>query len=129
MLSFWIIKHFCDGSCLGWMIVLCVVVGALLVYMAYELSRNVTIYELTEEGYAFKLLGRSRVTRKRLQVDMTKLRRYPEGDWCIEIRPGTAARLKGSTLTVRTRRGDNIHRIDGPDIFNSSWFTEENEGE
>ncbi len=123
MLSFWIVRYFCGEPCLGWIIVLCVVVGALLTYMAYDLSRNVTIYELTEPGFAFKPLGRCRVTRKRLLVDMTKLRRYPEDDWCIEVRPGTAVRLKGSTLTVRTRQGDKPHRIDGLDPFNGYWFT------
>ncbi len=122
MIVWWILRCALEGPCLGWIAALAALVAALLAVWAYQASRNVTVYELTEPGYAFKPLKRYRITKRHMLVDLTKLKQYPE-DWVIEIKPRTATRLYGRELTIRTKeRGDVVHKLYGLDTFGGYWY-------
>lgn len=98
-------------------------ISALLVRVVYRLSRNAIVYELTEPGFAFKPLGGFHLTRRRLLIDLTRLKHYPDNDWVVELQPRTARRLQGREITVRTLLGDRVHQVTGLDPFGGYWFT------
>lgn len=118
----WMYLPFGVRLCSGALTLIIVFTVLLAALCWYEATRNATLYEFVEPGFAFKPLHRYHLSRWRLVLDLTQLEDYPEEDWVIEISPKAAIKLYGRTITVRTREGDKRHDVGGLDPFGAYWI-------
>lgn len=75
------------------------------------LRRNTNVYVLAADEGEYERIGRVRLGRRRLFIDLRGMKPYPPTEAVIEIKGPTARRLFGRMLTVRLHNGARTHVI------------------
>lgn len=83
---------------------------------------NTNIYTLSEDMIEYDIIGKARLSRKRMSIDCKRFKTYPRDEVVIEVKAKTARKLFGKLVRVSLKEGLRTHRIEqyGSDNY---WFT------
>jgi len=95
-----------------------VIVGLILAVLAFAVatwlhySKNTKVYSLINDGNEFELIGKLRITAKKLLIDLQSMRSYPPEAAVIEIKASAARKLYGRLIKIQLRDGAATHMIE-----------------
>ena len=97
------------------------ILAAALAALFFLLRSNVKIYTMESGSEEYCLVGKQRISKRDMTIDLARCDRYPEGTAVIEITRQAVRRLFGRVVKVRLHDGVVSHRIEQGG--NSSyWF-------